>query len=225
MSRPGADHPVRLSVRGRVVDTVRAYCAPLREADVDTVILGCTHYPLVAPLLQRILGRGVALVTSGTGVARSVERALASRGLLNPQAGRGRLPVPLHGRRRVVQGARHPVPADAAGRCGPRRPRRRRCPRETRSERSYGRTPEQLRPTVIEPDFVRTATGSALISVGETRVICTASVQESVPRWLMGSGRGWVTAEYGMLPPRRASASSATSAAAGSTGGRSRSSG
>src|SRR5205085_7686908 len=45
-----------------------------------------------------------------------------------------------------------------------------------------------------------TANGSALISMGETRVICTASVQESVPRWLSGSGRGWVTAEYGMLP-------------------------
>ncbi len=68
------------------------------------------------------------------------------------------------------------------------------------SNRSYGRTPEQLRPTTIEPGFVRTATGSALISMGETRVICTASAQESVPRWLMGSGRGWVTAEYGMLP-------------------------
>ena len=67
-------------------------------------------------------------------------------------------------------------------------------------ERSYGRAPDVARPTVIEPDFVRPATGSALISVGETRVICTASVQESVPRWLMGSGRGWVTAEYGMLP-------------------------
>jgi ribonuclease PH len=52
----------------------------------------------------------------------------------------------------------------------------------------------------IEPGFVRTATGSALISIGETRVICTASVQEGVPRWLAGSGRGWVTAEYGMLP-------------------------
>ena len=67
-------------------------------------------------------------------------------------------------------------------------------------ERSYGRGADQLRPTVIEPGFVRTATGSALISVGETRVICTASAQESVPRWLAGSGRGWVTAEYGMLP-------------------------
>jgi len=67
-------------------------------------------------------------------------------------------------------------------------------------ERSYGRTPDQLRPVSIEPGFVRTATGSALISMGETRVICTASAQESVPRWLAGSGRGWVTAEYGMLP-------------------------
>jgi glutamate racemase len=72
-----------------VVDTVRAYCLPLREAQVDTVILGCTHYPLVAPLLQRMLGRGVTLVTSGAGVARSVERALASRGLLNPRPDEG----------------------------------------------------------------------------------------------------------------------------------------
>ena len=66
--------------------------------------------------------------------------------------------------------------------------------------RSYDRAPDQLRPTAIEPDFVRTATGSALISVGETRVICTASWQAGVPKWLGGSGRGWVTAEYGMLP-------------------------
>jgi glutamate racemase len=73
----------------RVVETVRQYCAPLHAAAVDTVILGCTHYPLIAPMLQRILGRGVALVTSGTGVARSVERALAARDLLNPQSGEG----------------------------------------------------------------------------------------------------------------------------------------
>jgi ribonuclease PH len=68
------------------------------------------------------------------------------------------------------------------------------------ASRSYGRGADQLRPTEIEPDFVRTATGSALITMGETRVICTASATESVPRWLSGSGRGWVTAEYGMLP-------------------------
>ena len=73
----------------QVVETVRQYCAPVRAAEVDTVILGCTHYPLIAPMLQRILGRGVSLVTSGTGVARSVERALAARGLLNPQPEEG----------------------------------------------------------------------------------------------------------------------------------------
>jgi ribonuclease PH len=67
-------------------------------------------------------------------------------------------------------------------------------------DRSYGRSSEQLRPVSIEPGFVPTATGSALICAGETRVICTASVQDGVPRWLKGSGRGWVTAEYGMLP-------------------------
>ena len=66
--------------------------------------------------------------------------------------------------------------------------------------RSYDREPSDLRPVTIEPGFVRTATGSALISVGETRVICTASADEGVPRWLAGKGRGWVTAEYGMLP-------------------------
>ena len=73
----------------QVVQTVRDSCAPLRAAEVDTVILGCTHYPLIAPMLQRILGRGVAFVTSGASVARSVERALAARGLLNPQQHEG----------------------------------------------------------------------------------------------------------------------------------------
>jgi ribonuclease PH len=66
--------------------------------------------------------------------------------------------------------------------------------------RSYGRSAAQMRPVTIEPGFVRTADGSALISVGETRVICTASIEDEVPRWLRGSGRGWVTGEYAMLP-------------------------
>jgi ribonuclease PH len=70
----------------------------------------------------------------------------------------------------------------------------------TPRERSYGRGAHELRPTTIEPNFVKPATGSALITQGETRVICTASVQESVPRWMAGRGSGWVTAEYGMLP-------------------------
>jgi ribonuclease PH len=71
---------------------------------------------------------------------------------------------------------------------------------DTTATRSYGRAADGLRPTTIQPGFVATATGSCLISVGETRVICTASAQDSVPRWMMGQGRGWVTAEYGMLP-------------------------
>ena len=66
--------------------------------------------------------------------------------------------------------------------------------------RNDGRRPDELRPVTIEPGFMRTATGSALIAQGGTRVICTASAVDSVPRWLMGQGRGWVTAEYGMLP-------------------------
>jgi ribonuclease PH len=67
-------------------------------------------------------------------------------------------------------------------------------------ERSYGRAPGELRPVAIEPGFMRTATGSALISLGQTRVICTASAVDSVPRWLAGKEQGWLTAEYGMLP-------------------------
>jgi ribonuclease PH len=67
-------------------------------------------------------------------------------------------------------------------------------------KRSQARGVGDLRPVQIEPGFVRTATGSALISMGETRVICTASAQEQVPRWMAGKGRGWLTAEYGMLP-------------------------
>ncbi|MBA3262663.1 MAG: ribonuclease PH [Thermoleophilaceae bacterium] len=66
--------------------------------------------------------------------------------------------------------------------------------------RRDGRSPDDLRDINIVTGFVGTATGSALIEVGGTRVICTASVDEEVPRWMAGQGRGWVTAEYGMLP-------------------------
>jgi glutamate racemase len=73
----------------RVVDTVRGYCEPLREAGVDTVILGCTHYPLVAPLLQRTLGRGVRLISSAVAVAVAVEAALQRNGLASERTGEG----------------------------------------------------------------------------------------------------------------------------------------
>lgn len=66
--------------------------------------------------------------------------------------------------------------------------------------RSDQRAPDQMRPVKIIPEFISTAEGSALIEVGNTRVICTASVEESVPSWMRNSGRGWVTGEYAMIP-------------------------
>jgi ribonuclease PH len=63
-----------------------------------------------------------------------------------------------------------------------------------------GRRPDELRPVEIVTDFLEQAHGSALIAFGRTRVLCTATVEDGVPRWLEGSGRGWLTAEYGMLP-------------------------
>jgi glutamate racemase len=64
-----------------VVEMVRSYCAPLKRAEVDTVILGCTHYPLVAPMLQRVLGRDVRLVTAGHAIAARAQRVLDESGL------------------------------------------------------------------------------------------------------------------------------------------------
>src|SRR5437764_2675162 len=63
-----------------------------------------------------------------------------------------------------------------------------------------GRTADQMRPLKITPDFISTAEGSVLIELGNTRVICTATVDDGVPGFLKGSGKGWVTSEYGMLP-------------------------
>jgi ribonuclease PH len=66
--------------------------------------------------------------------------------------------------------------------------------------RPSGRRPDELRELTIEPDYLEQASGSALISFGKTRVLCTASLEDGVPRWLAGGGRGWLTAEYSMLP-------------------------
>jgi ribonuclease PH len=66
--------------------------------------------------------------------------------------------------------------------------------------RSDKRAPDQIRPINIVPDFISTAEGAALIEVGNTRVICTASIEETVPSFLKGAGKGWITAEYSMLP-------------------------
>src|SRR6185437_16190156 len=105
------------------------------------------------------------------------------------------LPLPLHGRPGGVPPRGHALPPNAARRGGAGRRRE-----AGGGMRHDGRRADELRPLTITPGFVRSATGSALIEAGGTRVICTASAVEDVPRWLVGSGRGWVTAEYGMLP-------------------------
>src|SRR4030095_14493714 len=66
--------------------------------------------------------------------------------------------------------------------------------------RSDNRAPDQMRPVNIVPDYITTAEGAVLIEVGNTRVICTASVEETVPQFMRNSGKGWITSEYGMLP-------------------------
>ncbi len=67
-------------------------------------------------------------------------------------------------------------------------------------KRTDGRELDQLRPLAIEPGFIDSAHGSVLFSIGKTRLVCTAMVEESVPGWMRGRGTGWVTSEYGMLP-------------------------
>jgi ribonuclease PH len=66
--------------------------------------------------------------------------------------------------------------------------------------RSDGRAHDQIRPVKMTPDFITSAEGSVLIEIGNTRVICTATVDDGVPSFLKGQGKGWVTGEYGMLP-------------------------
>jgi ribonuclease PH len=67
-------------------------------------------------------------------------------------------------------------------------------------KRADGRELDQLRPLTIEPGFIDSAHGSVLFSIGKTRLVCTAMIEESVPGWMRGRGTGWVTSEYGMLP-------------------------
>ena len=85
--------------------------------------------------------------------------------------------------------------------------------------RQYDRGPDELRPTTITPNFLLHAEGSVLIEVGRTRVICTASLEDRVPPFLRGTGKGWVTAEYGMLP-RATNTRTTREAAQGKVGGR-----
>ena len=85
--------------------------------------------------------------------------------------------------------------------------------------RQHDRAPNELRPTTITPNFLLHAEGSVLIEVGRTRVVCAASVEDRVPPFLRGTGKGWVTAEYGMLP-RATSTRTQREASAGKVGSR-----
>src|SRR6187401_580881 len=85
--------------------------------------------------------------------------------------------------------------------------------------RQNDRAPHELRPTVITPNFLVHAEGSVLIEVGHTRVMCTASVEDRVPPFLRGAGKGWVTAEYGMLP-RATTTRTQRESTSGKVGGR-----
>src|SRR3954470_2411384 len=85
--------------------------------------------------------------------------------------------------------------------------------------RPSGRAPDQMREIVMEPGFTRHAEGSCLVAFGDTRVLCTASVETNLPSWLRGKGKGWVTAEYGMLP-RATHTRGRREAAAGKQSGR-----
>lgn len=85
--------------------------------------------------------------------------------------------------------------------------------------RQYDRSPAELRPTHITPHYLLHAEGSVLIEAGQTRVICAASVEDRVPPFLRGTGKGWVTAEYGMLP-RATTTRSTREASSGKVGGR-----
>ena len=165
--------------------------APLKDADVDTVILGCTHYPLISPMLRRLLGPRVSLIDSAEETAREISAILERKGMTNDRAGRRRLSFRLHGGLRGIPrgGRTFSATADPGG-------------KTTVSDdaRPGGRGPAELRPLKLTPDFVSTADGSVFIELGGTRVLCSAQVVNGVPGWRRGSGKGWLTAEYSLLP-------------------------
>ena len=201
---PHADHrgglPVRPARRRHRARLLRA-AARGRRGHRDPRLHALPARAPDAPALPRPRRGDRLLRRAGRAPGRA--RARRARARL-AAGGRGRLLVPVHRRRRRrfrALGTRFlQLPLGdvehvrARGRRSPGRAgERARAQRRARAPTSCGRRRSS-------PASSRTATGSALISCGGTRVICTASVQESVPRWMAGQGRGWLTAEYGMLP-------------------------
>ena len=165
------------------VAAVREYAAPLKEAGVDTVILGCTHYPLIRPILQRVFGRDVTLVFSAEETAREVAETLARKGIENDPAREGAYRFLTTGDPDAFRamGARFlQLPIDG-GRARGRSPTL----GGGGMSRADGRraTTSCGRSSSI-PDFLEQPHGSVLYSQGKTNVLCTATVEEGVPRWL-----------------------------------------
>ena len=177
------------------VDAVREYAAPLKEEDVDTVILGCTHYPLIRNIFQRVFGRGVTLVFSADETAREVAETLARKGIENDPQREGEYRFLTTGRpRRSARLAR------ASCSCRSPRSSTSSWPSSRPSHEREGRRPDELRPLAIELDYLEQPHGAVLFSQGKTKVLCTAMIEDEIPRWLKNSGRGWMTAEYSLLP-------------------------
>ena len=194
-----ADRERRPVRRRRPRQAVREYAAPLKDAGVDTVILGCTHYPLIRPIFQRVFGRDVTLVFSAEETAREVAETLARKGIENEPGREGAYRFLTTGDpdaframgERFLQLPIGEVEHVALARARERPPheaRRRQTARRAAPARRSSRTSSSSR------------TARCCSRRGKTRVLCTASIQEGVPRWLYNKGRGWLTAEYSLLP-------------------------
>ena len=181
------------------VEAVREYAEPLKAAGVDTVILGCTHYPLIRPIFQRVFGRDVTLVFSAEETAREVAETLARKGIENDAGARGRATASSRPATRELfraMGARFlQLPIAEVEQVA-----RRASSRGGRVSREDGRRPDELRPLDSSPTSSSSRTARCSVPQGKTSVLCTATIEEGVPRWLCGSGRGWMTAEYSLLP-------------------------
>ena len=176
-------------------EAVREYAAPLKAEGVDTVILGCTHYPIISPILQRVFGRDVTLIFSADETAREVAETLARKQVENDPAREGSYRFITTGDPEVFRetGARFlQLPIREVEHVEL-------LELETRRMRE-GRRTDELRPLTVELDYLEQPHGSVLWSQGKTKVLCTAMIDDEVPRWLRNKGKGWMTAEYSLLP-------------------------
>ena len=154
---------------------MREYAAPLKEAGVDTVILGCTHYPLIRPILQRVFGRDVTLVFSAEETAREVAETLARKGIENDAGREGAYRFLTTGDPEQFRddGRALPPAADRRGRAGRRSPSSRRRRHEPRA--TTAAAPTSCARSTLDADFLEQPHGAVLWAQGKTVVLCTAT--------------------------------------------------